>query len=94
MSTNENVQALEPIYTVRQVSEWSAKSEEKVRQEIREKRLRAFRLGEVDIRVKHSDLLAWLESNPVKGPCSLRDPRRNGRAPTAPPRKASRAGRP
>ena len=48
-----------------------------VRREIRLGRLRAYRAGEVQIRIPRDAIDEWLKLNPAAEPATCRDPRRH-----------------
>src|SRR5688572_12411461 len=62
--------------SLQDLAEWSGHNPAFWAQEVREGRLRAFRLG-IGIRVFQADLEEYLKRNVWTGPAPERDPRRN-----------------
>jgi len=81
-STDENNTIDLNFLTVKEVARILRVSEATVRRLIRNKRLRSFTVGEVELRVSEADLRAYLESRVTTCPAKCRDPRRRSRLKT------------
>jgi hypothetical protein len=79
---------LEPVYTVRQLAEWSGHSMNFWRQQINRRKLRALAFG-ASIRILRSVLGNYLAAAQKNGPIAISDPRQNGKRPTSRPRIAN-----